>query len=285
MDADAGSQTNNWSTFLVDQLCHDDIILPINADRVQKVSTTAPKRFYQKVGLEIQERINQGEFSTGNRLPPERDLAQELQVSRSVIREAIIMLELQGIVEVRQGAGVYVISHPRDAVPTLGLSNSAQRPEDDVGPFELLQARQVLESQIASFAAQNVTKNDILRMREALELQRRQLDENVTGDDGDEKFHLAIAEATQNSVLIDLVLELWERRNRSPMWKQLHQRIPDLSYRKAWIEDHEKVLLAIQRRNAEEARAAMLEHFENVKRVLLELSDTDDQNFDGFLFG
>ena len=249
------------------------------------MSTTAPKRFYQKVGLEIQERINQGEFSTGNRLPPERDLAQELQVSRSVIREAIIMLELQGIVEVRQGAGVYVISHPRDAVPTLGLSNSAQRPEDDVGPFELLQARQVLESQLASFAAQNVTKNDILRMREALELQRRQLDENVTGDDGDEKFHLAIAEATQNSVLIDLVLELWERRNRSPMWKQLHQRIPDLSYRKAWIEDHEKVLLAIQRRNAEEARAAMLEHFENVKRVLLELSDTDDQNFDGFLFG
>ncbi|WP_216636445.1 FCD domain-containing protein [Endozoicomonas ascidiicola] len=248
------------------------------------MSKSAPKRFYQKIGLAIKERILSGEFSVGDRLPPERDFAQEMQVSRSVVREAIIMLELQEVVEVRQGSGVYVINLPGHSAGSINTPESEAETEADIGPFELLQARQVLESQIASFAAQNVTKNDVLRMREAIELQRRQLTDGSDDDDGDKQFHLAVAEATQNSVLTDMVIELWDRRERSPMWQQLHQRIPDLSYRKAWIKDHENVLLAIQRRNAEDARTAMLQHFENVKQVLLELSDTDDQHFDGFLF-
>ncbi|MBD1564025.1 FCD domain-containing protein [Vibrio sp. SA48] len=245
------------------------------------IAIKTPKRLYQEIGLVLQERIVNSEFKIGDRLPPERDLAEELHVSRSVVREAIIMLELQQLVEVRKGSGVYVINMPNYDIPSRPADT---RENSDIGPFELLQARQVLESQIASFAAQNITKADILRLREALDTERKKLETGNGDYDGDEMFHLTISEASQNSVLSDIVCELWARRDKSPMWRQLHSRITDINYRSAWLEDHEKILKALHRRNPEEARKAMWQHLENVKQTLFELSDVDDPQFDGFLF-
>ncbi|MEH0739942.1 FCD domain-containing protein [Vibrio cholerae] len=247
------------------------------------IAISTPKRLYQEIGLALHERIRSGEFKVGDRLPPERDIAEEMNVSRSVVREAIIMLEIQGLVEVRKGSGVYVLND--SAVSTLGGPEEASsRKSSDIGPFELLQARQVLESQIASFAAQNVTKNDISKLREALDTERKQLETGFGDYDGDEMFHLTIAEASQNSVLSDIVQDLWARRDESSMWRQLHARITDINYRKAWLEDHEVILRALQRRDPEGARKAMWQHLENVKQTLFELSDVDDPQFDGFLF-
>ncbi|SHG02414.1 FCD domain-containing protein [Vibrio gazogenes] len=246
------------------------------------ISATPPKRLYQEIGLTLQQRIFSGEFSIGERLPPERDIAEAMQVSRSVVREAIIMLELQGLVEVRKGSGVYVIalSHqdPQPSQPSMPKTRS------DIGPFELLQARQIIESQIASFAATNLTKNDFSKLREALDIERKQLETGHGDYDGDEQFHLAIAYASQNSVLCDIVRDLWQRRDESPMWRQLHARITNKNYRGAWLEDHEKILFALQRRSPEAAKEAMWQHLEHVKQTLFHLSDADDPQFDGFLF-
>lgn len=245
------------------------------------IAITEPKRLYQEIGLTLQERIRSDEFKVGDRLPPERDIAEEMQVSRSVVREAIIMLELQGLVEVRKGSGVYVSNVPSyqsQPEPVSSRSNS------DIGPFELLQARQVLESQIAGFAAKHVTKNDISKLREALDTERQQLETGHGDYDGDEMFHLTIAEASQNSVLADIVKDLWFRRDASCMWRQLHARFTDTGYRIAWLDDHEQILKALQRRDPEGAREAMWQHLENVKQTLFELSDVDDPRFDGFLF-
>ncbi|NUW75679.1 FCD domain-containing protein [Vibrio mediterranei] len=246
------------------------------------IAITAPKRLYQEIGLALQERIQSDEFKIGDRLPPERDIAEGMEVSRSVVREAIIMLELQGLVEVRKGSGVYVNAKPSADAQQSQLATL--RANSDIGPFELLQARQVLESQIASFAAMHVTKNDISRLREALDTERQQLETGHGDYDGDELFHLTIAEASQNSVLSDIVKDLWMRRDESSMWRQLHSRITNMNYRTAWLDDHEKVLLALQRRDPEGAREAMWQHLENVKQTLFELSDVDDPQFDGFLF-
>lgn len=246
------------------------------------IAITEPKRLYQEIGLQLRQRIASGEFGVGDRLPPERFIAEEMNVSRSVVREAIIMLELQELVEVRQGSGVYVVNLiSNDA---LHGPVSPPRQTSDIGPFELLQARQVIESQIAAFAAQNVTKNDISRLREALDMERQQLETGHGDYDGDELFHLTIARASQNSVLSEIVNELWMKRDRSPMWKQLHSRITNTSYRTAWLADHEKILHALQRRDPEASRQAMWQHLENVKQTLFELSDVDDPQFDGFLF-
>ena len=242
---------------------------------------TAPrKRLYQEIGQNLIDRIISGEFVVGDRLPPEREIAEQSQVSRAVVREALIMLELQNLVEVRKGSGVYLINQPSQD-PEI---NKSADENSDVGPFEMLQARQLLESHVAEFAAMQVTKNDISRLRKALQMEYQHLENEDSDYDGDQMFHMAIAEATQNSVLVDMVKELWDRRQSSSMWQQLHSRIKDQDYRKRWLEDHEKILSALQRRSPSAAKEAMWQHLENVKQTLLELSDVDDPNFDGFLF-
>ena len=148
----------------------------------------------------------------------------------------------------------------------------------------MMQARQLLESHVAEFAATQATKKDIIKMREALELEKKSIDESGNNHVADKLFHLAIAEATQNSVLVDLVKNLWDRRENSPMWKQLHIHITDQAYRKKWLVDHENILLAIQQKKAGPARLAMWQHLENVKDTLMELSEHQSAHFDGYLF-
>jgi GntR family transcriptional regulator, uxu operon transcriptional repressor len=245
------------------------------------IEIITPKRLYQEIGINLQNQITSGAYTIGDRLPPERDIAEALDVSRSVVREAIIMLELQGLVEVRKGSGVYVIKLP---VVSHESSNNDECRSSDVGPFELLQARQVLESQIASFAAYNVTKNDIFKLRQSLDKERENLETGKEDYDGDRMFHLTIAEASQNSVLIDIILDLWKRREESSMWQQLHTRIANNDYRHKWLDDHEKILQALQKRDPNGARDAMWQHIENVKQTLFDLSDVDDPEFDGYLF-
>ncbi|MGX9417411.1 FCD domain-containing protein [Vibrio sp. RC27] len=246
---------------------------------------TLPKRLYQEVGAALKERISAGEFAVGDKLPPEREISEMMTVSRSVVREALIMLEIQGIVNVRKGSGVYVIR-----IPTERTHSQSRKEEDcddvndDVGPFEMLQARQFLESRIAEFAARQITKNDISKLRHSLELERINLENDRKDYDGDEMFHIAIADATQNSVLSDMVRDLWVRRNNSPMWQQLHKHISNENYRKRWLHDHELILASLQRRDPAGARDAMWQHLENVKQTLLGLSDISHPQFDGYLF-
>jgi GntR family uxuAB operon transcriptional repressor len=189
------------------------------------------------------------------------------------------MLELEELIEVRMGSGTYVLNLPNQG------KNQAPKIEFNVaGPFEMLQARQLLESNIAEFAAVQVTPNDILKMRTALALEMQELNGESKESMGDELFHLYIAEATQNVVLVDMFKFSWEMRENSPMWQALHARINTIDYRKEWIIDHERILQALQRKDSISAKNAMWQHLENVKDKLFELSDTEDPNFDGYLF-
>ena len=130
-------------------------------------SATSAQRPYQEVGAMIRDLIIKTPYNPGERLPPEREIAEMLDVTRTVVREALIMLEIKGLVEVRRGAGIYVLdssgSHNTDS-PDANVCN-------DAGPFELLQARQLLESNIAEFAALQATREDIVKMRQALQLE------------------------------------------------------------------------------------------------------------------
>ncbi|MFY0624315.1 MAG: FCD domain-containing protein [Pelagimonas sp.] len=232
-------------------------------------------RRYQDVAQALREVIKSEGFAVGDRLPPERQMSEMLSVSRSLVREALIMLEIDGLVEVRKGSGIYL------AAPS---ASKAPPQRDDIGPFELLQARQLLESSIAAFAADMVTKNDITRMREALEMERAAIEAGSNDHSGDELFHRLIAEATQNSVLVDMVDELWRKREESPMWAKLHTRIFDADYRQNWLEDHQQILTALRNKDREGARAAMWLHLGHVRETLMTLSDVDDPAFDGYLF-
>jgi len=240
----------------------------------------SPQRPYQEVGEMLRNMITQKQVAVGERLPPERELAQQLNVTRTLVREALIMLELEGLIEVRRGAGIYVINDApvaRAAIPSAS---------NDAGPFEMLQARQLLESNIAEFAALQATRDDIVKMRQALALEERELAQATVdqSEDGDRNFHLAIAEATHNSMLVELFKQSWQWREDNVMWSQLHRHLVDSDYRKQWLEDHKKILAALIKKDARAAKQAMWQHLENVKQRLLEFSDVDDIDFDGYLF-
>lgn len=233
-------------------------------------------RLYQQIGGKIRAEIQSGKYRLGDRLPPERDIAEAFAVSRSAVREALIMLELEKLVEVRKGSGVYVIQLPAgDAQPAV---------DSGYGPFELMQARQLLESEVAAFAATQATKTDILKMRQAIEQERQTLENGGVDESADEQFHCLLAQSTQNSVLANMVRDLWQARQRSPMWQGIHSHTQDFRYRYQWLEDHHAILLAVLRRDARQARQAMWQHLENVKNTLLAISDLDDPAFDGYLF-
>lgn len=240
-----------------------------------------PKRLYQKVGAQLKTLLASGQYAVGSRLPPERDIAELLGVSRVVIREALVMLEVEDILEVRRGSGVYVLRLPSQ---DSSRQSDYQPFGDDIGPFEMLQARQLLESQVAAFAATQVNKSDIAEMRQALAHERQSLEAGLTDYDGDETFHLLIARATQNALLEEMVYTLWLRRQSSPMWQKLHTHIVGQDYRLKWLEDHHGILMALQQRDPKKARQAMWQHLENVKQTLLTLSDSEDPGFDGYLF-
>jgi GntR family uxuAB operon transcriptional repressor len=246
---------------------------------------SSPTRLYQKVGLSLKNRIASGEFAVGDKLPAERDLAETMNVSRSVIREALIMLELNNLVNVRKGSGVYVTNiSAKDTTKEKKKGGHNNQNLTDSGPFELLQARQFLESHIAEFAATQITKKDISKLRKALDIEKIDIEGKGDNYRGDEMFHIAIAEATQNSVLADMVRNLWINRKSSPMWRQLHLHINERNYRQQWLKDHQHILACLLKRDPIAARQAMWQHLENVKQTLFSLSDIDDPQFDGYLF-
>ncbi|SET33586.1 FCD domain-containing protein [Paracoccus homiensis] len=232
------------------------------------------QRRYQDVAAELRDLIRAEGLRPGDRLLTERQIALRLDVGRSLVRDAIIMLEVEGLVQVRQGSGIY-LNEPAGEATVI---------DDDIGPFELLEARMVIESAVAGLAAATVTKADITAMREALDQERRNIEAGTGDYSGDQRFHLLIAEATQNGVLVRTVTDLWERRERSRMWAQLHSRIFDDAYRNRWLDDHQEILDALRARDSQRARNAMSDHIGNVSATLMQLSDPDDPSFDGYLF-
>ncbi|WP_068086870.1 FCD domain-containing protein [Polycladidibacter stylochi] len=240
------------------------------------MSNSEQRRRYQDVAALLRQEIASGKYELGTRMRPERQIAEEMEVSRSLVREAMIMLEIEGLVDVRKGSGSYVI-----ALPSNEQTNN---PTADIGPFELLQARQLLESNVAGFAATTITKADVVRLRTALDQEKQDLAAGIDNYDADEQFHILIAKATQNTVLADMVQTLWNLRKNSHMWNKLHERIFDDTYRQAWLQDHENILNALQRRDPAAARQAMWQHLDNVRKRLLTLSDSEDPAFDAYLF-
>src|SRR5690349_24165130 len=109
------------------------------------------RRLYRQIADQIAALIERGEYAVGARLPPERDLAKQLGVSRPSVREALIALEVEGYVEVRVGSGVYVQG-------SCAASKAAETLPEDSGPFELIKARWLIEAECAALAAKHGTK-------------------------------------------------------------------------------------------------------------------------------
>jgi len=217
-------------------------------------SSIEPRRLYRQIADQIRALIKDGEFAAGARLPPERDLAKQLGVSRPSVREALIALEVEGLVDVRIGSGIYV------RMPGDGQSSDASK-DAAAGPYELLRARHLIESECAALAAKIAKKEQLRAIVAALDDMQRELAAGDMPLVGDRLFHLRIAEATGNGALVHVIRMLWEERT-GPLYKQLehHYDSPDLW--QAAIAEHRAVVDAIASRDAPRARATMQRHLD-----------------------
>jgi len=246
---------------------------------VEKGAVPQEKKQYQEIGQHLRQQIIDGMYAVGSRLPTERAVAETWGVSRTIVREALLMLELEGTVDIRQSSGVYVMR-----IPSATSDEEEAFFRSDVGPFEMLQARQLLESNIAAFAARMATKADIENLRRTLEQEQRAIAMNDSSQDNDKLFHLLLAGATQNQMLLDTVTSVWRHHENNPLWQQLRAHIETRSYRLKWLSEHQTILAALRRRDVMGSWQAMWQHLENVKNTLLEISDANAPDFDGYLF-
>jgi DNA-binding FadR family transcriptional regulator len=227
--------------------------------RAMPFQSIEPRRLYRQIADQIRTLIRNGEFPAGARLPPERDLAKQLGVSRPSVREALIALEVEGLVEVRIGSGIYVQAPgARSGAKAAGRAG----PDDGgatAGPFELLRARYVIEGETAALAAKSAKKGQVQAIEETLESMKHELDDEKQPLDGDRMFHLRIAEATGNGALVAVVDMLWEDRT-GPLYKQLEHHYDSPSLWHSAMAEHRAVLKAIAAKDSAGARTAMQRH-------------------------
>lgn len=221
------------------------------------------QRLYQKVAGQIAGLIKSGELQSGSRLPPERDLSKRLGVSRPTVREAMIALEISGLVEVRTGSGIYVTARGVDS----GFSFDA-----GPSPFEILGARKLIEPEIAALAAASITGAQLEALRETLSGLAACIEDHSTSLGPDRDFHTLIATASANTALIGIIDGLWDKMF-SPIFEALSVRTGLPQNVRMTLADHTAIFERLAAHDGDGAREAMRIHLEHVEVILAEHDD------------
>lgn len=225
---------------------------------MQDSSAKPNDRLYQDLARRLLAELAAGKYPVGGRLPAERELATQFDVSRPTVREAIIALEVQGLVEVRVGSGAYV----------LRLPGKGDVPGFNISAFELTEARLLFEGEAAALAATQITDEQLIEIDALVrEIARENLDPKGT-DKADRAFHLAIARATRNHAVLETIEQLWSLRYTSPEAALLHEKARTANV-KPVVDEHSAVLEALRQRDPAAARAAMRAHLAAVLDSLL----------------
>jgi len=222
------------------------------------------QKLYQRVAESIATAIAKGRYAPGSRLPTERDLAEEFAVSRPTIREAMIALEIRGLVGAKKGSGIYVTTTPPDLTPT---------PELDVGAFELIEARTLFEGEAAALAATAIDPQQLEELRKLL-VEMERAGETSAALDADKQFHLAIAKATGNSLVASVVEMLWTIREQSPLCVHMFAKARREGVTPR-VNEHQLIVDALLAHDPQLAREAMRSHLRRVTDDLLEATRLD----------
>ncbi|MBI2188403.1 MAG: FadR family transcriptional regulator [Acidobacteria bacterium] len=221
------------------------------------------RRVNEAIVRAIQDQIRRGELKPGDRLPPERQLAEMFDASRSSVREALRALELSGLIYSRHGEGNFVSEAPGGAALTLLDFLERQR----ASLLDLSEARKLFEPFLATLAASRATREDLEELHRAAEEEATQLQagETQAAFRSDRAFHHAVAVATGNQELVKLhsyLSDLVAGGRREALENDVRRAQSAM--------DHRRLYQAIARRDGAAARAAMLRHLENVERILMD---------------
>jgi GntR family transcriptional repressor for pyruvate dehydrogenase complex len=228
-------------------------------------------KVYHEIVEQIKGLITEGRIKPGDRLPPERDLAELFKASRNSVRDAIRVLEQMGLTESRQGDGTYVRTVSADELTEpLALCLLQSRTQ----MRELWEVRRVLEPALAESAAARITEEELAELESILEVQRRKVEAGFIALEEDAAFHQGIAEAARNGVMLrvmdTLVDLLRQSRERS-----LQQRDRPI-YSHA---GHVRILAALRRRDPAAARAEMLQHLREIEERVFTPEEEEEGTF------
>ncbi len=215
-------------------------------------------RRYHAVGNQISQYIYDAGLSPGTRLPGEIDLARLCGVSRPVLREALVAMEVTGDLE-RNRSGAFV------GVPkpiSLGFHSGPS-------PFEILRARILIEGSTATNAATFASALDLSKMEQTMRQIETELAQDASSLALDRQFHLAVAEASKNSAITAIVDGLWSQMF-APKYHQLSYQVNLRRSRIAALQGQKAVFQAIAGRNPQHARRTMKTHLQHLEIRLLE---------------
>lgn len=217
-----------------------------------------PERLYQKLARQLFSDLAAGRYAVGDRLPAERELSLQYNVSRPAVREAMIALEVQGLIDVRIGSGAYVCALPGET----------EAPGFSVTAFELMEARMLIEGEAAALAAVHIQDDEIAELEKLV--REIESENQLAGGStkADQAFHLLIASATRNAVIRNQVEEMWRLRSTSPNCALLLEKARTANVHPV-VEEHLAVLKALRARDPSAARAAMRGHLGSVIDHLL----------------
>lgn len=230
---------------------------PINSNKLSKLIVDR-----------IVDLLKKGQFEVGDRLPPERVLAEQLKVSRTPLREALSALEILGLIECRTGQGTFI----KDIDFDRSLEKKVKKIlEQNESPYEIIVARKTLEPVAAELAAANASQEDIDKMRSYLDKMEEMLREKNTFDmENDGQFHVSIARASGNSVFYKLVSELLDF-TRQALWHQMRDRMKAIPVNaQRYHREHCEIFEAIRAGDRTSAREKMSQHILNVEKDVIE---------------
>ncbi len=218
-------------------------------------------RIYEEIVRQVKQLIAEGKLKSGDRLPPERDLAEKFMVSRTSVREALRALQSRGLIDIRAGEGAFIRGISVDAlIEPLALVILPHR--EAVG--ELFEARRLLEPAIAALAARRATRDELAEMERILEEQSKEVTQGRTGMAQDTALHSAIANSAHNRAITRIVSALMDLLTQSREESLLTPGRPTRSH-----DDHRRILEAIKRRDEMAAHQAMLDHLIAVEGLVM----------------
>ena len=222
------------------------------------------KMFANDIASELRRNMNQGTMLPGDRLPPERVLAENFSVARGTVRNAIQQLESEGLVETRAGSGSYVAGK---------VKKSATELINDATPLELIDARFALEPHMCRLAVLNAKSSDFSRLDDLLSRMDECVDDPIKFSELDTEWHTAIAESTKNQLLVWMVNQVNNVRNQD-QWQMMRHLTLNPGTIQQYNTQHRQIFNAIRAREPERAAQLMKSHLESARLSLTRSADT-----------
>ncbi|HVV14698.1 FadR/GntR family transcriptional regulator [Amycolatopsis sp.] len=215
-------------------------------------------RLYEQVMAQLREYADSAGLRTGDRLPSERDLAERLRISRASLKQAIVVLEVQGLVEIRHGGGMYLRTDSLHPEPVARLVERRRRLPD------VLDAREAMETKLAELAAERRSEADLAEIDASLDEMRAQVEHGEFGEDGDRRFHAAVTAAAHSELLGDFMHKIADQ-----IAETRHESLSQPDRPRQSLAQHQAIADAIRERDVGAAVAAMRAHLASVRRVRL----------------